>query len=74
MQEYRSGGITEVVAMAEWETAGDARVCPDCDRLEGRKFPLDEMEGMIPLHPNCRCVALPVGVGERANERAGSRR
>ena len=27
--------------------------------MEGKIFSLDEIEGMIPLHPECRCIALP---------------
>ena len=40
-------------------TAGDDRVCEKCAALEGRIFTLDEIEFLIPLHPNCRCLALP---------------
>ncbi len=58
--EYRRAGIEGVTVRAEWFTAGDDRVCPDCEALEGAIFTLDEIEGMIPLHPNCRCIALPV--------------
>jgi len=49
------------VVRAEWKTAG-YNVCPDCSAMEGRIFSLDEIESMIPLHPNCRCVALPIEI------------
>lgn len=58
--EYRRAGIEGVRVKAEWLTAGDNRVCPDCQDLEGEIFTLDEIEPKIPLHPNCRCIALPV--------------
>lgn len=58
--EYKRAGIEGVIVKAEWLTAGDNRVCPACEALEGQIFTLDEAEGMIPLHPNCRCIMLPV--------------
>ena len=36
--------------------------CNTCASLEGRIFTLDEIEGMIPQHPQCRCMALPIKV------------
>lgn len=66
IQEYRNWGVEGVVVQAEWVTAGDNRVCPDCDgrvgngSLPGGYYSLDEIEAMIPLHPQCRCIALPV--------------
>jgi len=59
IQEYRNWGLEEVFVMAEWMTAGDERVCEKCDSLQGKIFTLDEIEPMIPKHPNCRCIALP---------------
>lgn len=55
---YREAGVEGVVVQAEWATAG-FQVCPDCADLQGRVFSLSEIESLIPLHPNCRCVALP---------------
>lgn len=59
IQEYRNWGVQGVYVLAEWATAGDDRVCPECASLQGRVFTLDEIEGMIPLHPQCRCISLP---------------
>lgn len=59
IQEYRNWGLVGVKVQAEWSTAG-YNVCPDCQSMEGKIFTLDEIEGMIPRHPNCRCMALPV--------------
>jgi len=44
---------------AEWSTAG-FNVCPICDSNEGREFTLGNIRGLIPAHPNCRCVAIPI--------------
>ena len=59
VQELRNLGVGRVKVKAEWATAGDHRVCPLCIDMEGRVFTLDEIEGLIPLHPLCRCVAIP---------------
>lgn len=57
---YREAGIQGIEVQAEFATAGDARVCTECQGLEGKIFTLAEIEDMIPVHPNCRCVALPI--------------
>ena len=59
VQEMRNFEIPGVVIKAELATAGDHRVCPECLALEGKVYSLDEIEGLIPVHPLCRCVALP---------------
>jgi SPP1 gp7 family putative phage head morphogenesis protein len=68
VQEYRNWGAEGVHVQAEWITAGDNRVCDQCQSLVGTWnkqhfttfiYTLDEVQGMIPVHPNCRCLALP---------------
>ena len=59
IQEYRNWGVEGVRVKAEFVTAGDDRVCDRCNALEREVFTLDRIEGMIPLHPGCRCIALP---------------
>jgi SPP1 gp7 family putative phage head morphogenesis protein len=63
IQEYRNWGVEGVKVKAEWMTAGDNRVCNQCASLQGSVFTLDKIEGMIPLHPQCRCIALPFRPG-----------
>jgi hypothetical protein len=49
-----------------WITANDERVCPQCMSLEGRTFPLDDPNMLIPnidTHNNCRCRVMP-GLGQ----------
>ena len=66
IQEYRNWGLEGVKVKAEWTTAGDSRVCERCRALQGKVFTLKQIEGKIPLHPQCRCIALPVVAdGER---------
>lgn len=60
--EYRAAGILNIEVKAEWATSG-FNVCPDCAALQGRVFTLDEIENLIPLHPNCKCIALPLTPG-----------
>lgn len=65
IQEYKNWGVEEVSVQAEWQTAGDARVCSECQSMQGSVFSLDEINNMIPLHPQCRCVALPYRKGDK---------
>lgn len=57
--EYRAAGMMGIQIQAEHLTAGDARVCPICAPLNGKLYSIDEAEYIIPVHPQCRCVALP---------------
>lgn len=63
LNAYEEAGVEGVEVEAEWTTAGDARVCPECAGMEGRVFTLSAARGMIPAHPNCRCAFLPKVVG-----------
>lgn len=60
INEYMTWGAYGVSVKAEFKTAGDAKVCSECAALEGQIFTLEEILPMIPVHPQCRCVALPV--------------
>lgn len=61
INEFELAGVEKVTVLAEWVTAG-FRVCPLCQFNEGEIFKLSEIRGLIPLHPNCRCVAVPIVV------------
>jgi SPP1 gp7 family putative phage head morphogenesis protein len=45
-----------------WETRGDDRVCPDCQKMEGRIFSLEEYDTLNQesMHPGCRCNLVSV--------------
>lgn len=53
LNSYEEAGVSGVDAKAEFATAGDARVCPECEGLEGTVRPINEARGVIPVHPNC---------------------
>ena len=57
-------GVEEVGVAVEFSSAGDDRVCDRCASLEGVVLKLAEAQGMIPVHPNCRCSWIPSNVGE----------
>jgi len=59
VQEYRNFGVAGVNVKAELRTAGDDRVCDKCKSLEAQTFTLDAVEKLIPVHPGCRCCAIP---------------
>lgn len=60
IQEFRNWRAEGVKIKAEWTTAQDGRVCEECASREGRTYTLEEASGMIPLHPQCRCVFIPL--------------
>lgn len=59
VKEFEKWEITDVFLMAEFVTAGDDKVCPVCAELQG-VHRLEDTIDMIPVHPNCRCVILPI--------------
>lgn len=64
LDSFEALGVEELGVKAEWSTAGDDRVCPECEGMEGEVFTIEEAHGLIPLHPNCRCTWIPfVSVG-----------
>ena len=67
IQEYRNWGMEGVRVKAELVSAQDDRVCEECMQLEGSGtvYTLDQAEALIPVHPQCRCIALPVVQGEK---------
>jgi SPP1 gp7 family putative phage head morphogenesis protein len=74
LQSMEEMGITEVGVAVEWSTAGDERVCPKCEALEGIVLKVSEAHGMIPRHPNCRCSFLPAGLGEDDSDQIDTKR
>jgi len=57
---FEEAKVEGVGVKAEWSTAGDDRVCPLCQPLEGQIFTIAEARGKIPLHPQCRCTWVPM--------------
>lgn len=60
LNRYEQFGVEAVGARVEWLTAGDNRVCPICQGLEGTFHPIKEARGRIPVHPRCRCTWVPL--------------
>lgn len=60
LNAYEEAGVQGVEAEAEFTTAGDSRVCPQCEALEGNVYTINDARGVIPVHPQCRCAWLPV--------------
>lgn len=53
-------GLGEVgVTQAEFHIA-PTDACDDCIARNGTRYPVEEAEGIIPVHPKCRCDMLPV--------------
>jgi SPP1 gp7 family putative phage head morphogenesis protein len=60
LQEFENWGVVGVTAEVEFRTAGDSRVCVICASLNEKIFTIEEARGVIPRHPQCRCIWLPV--------------
>ena len=56
IEGYKEAGLVQM----EFFAALDDRVDPDCEALHGTLFSPDEAQGVIPVHPGCRCVLVPV--------------
>lgn len=59
LQEFVNWGVEGVGVEAEWVTAGDNRVCPICEGLQGQTFSIEDARGRLPAHPQCRCAWIP---------------
>jgi 2'-5' RNA ligase len=49
------------VSLLNWVTAGDDRVCPECEDHEAHNPWRAESFPPMPAHPRCRCVPMPAG-------------
>lgn len=59
VQEYKNWGSAGVTVRAEWSAVGDSVTCERCLSMQGMVFSLVEIQGMIPAHTHCRCIAIP---------------
>lgn len=66
VQEMRNWGVVGVTVLAELVTAGDGRVCSLCSPLNHKVYTLKEAEWLIPIHPECRCILIPLDVTDNA--------
>jgi SPP1 gp7 family putative phage head morphogenesis protein len=50
------------LAGLRWETRGDDRVCPECQKMESRIFSFNEYDKLnqIIMHIGCRCNLVTV--------------
>jgi len=76
LNRFEQFGVLEVVPYAEFSTAGDNKVCARCLALEAQDngkgpgvFTIEQARGIIPVHPRCRCVWIPVTSSLLANWR-----
>ncbi len=60
LNTYEEAGIEGVDVEAEFITAGDDKVCPECQAISGTTRTIEQARGVIPVHPGCRCSWVPV--------------
>jgi hypothetical protein len=59
---HRRASIWRDAELVNVLTAGDDSVCEDCEDIAGDgPYTLEEAQGLIPAHPNCRCAFVPEG-------------
>ena len=51
---------SEVIEGWRWDASFDYRVCPVCAPLHGKRVRVRSELDNPPIHPNCRCMVLPV--------------
>ncbi len=64
LNELQEFGVDVVGLKVEWSTAGWG-VCPECQAHAGKVYTIEQARGVLPFHPNCRCVWIPANVGEK---------
>lgn len=65
------GANADVVGGVKWLTANDGRACPQCSRLAGQVWALDDITMKHPVsdtHPQCRCSLVPMLHDEMPNQ------
>jgi SPP1 gp7 family putative phage head morphogenesis protein len=65
LDSFERLGVEEVGVLAEWSTAGDDKVCEQCDFLDGAVLTIKEARGLLPRHPDCRCAWVPALKGHK---------
>lgn len=57
LDAFEELGKTKVSIRAEFATAKSG-VCPKCKPLNGKVYTIKAARGLIPLHPDCRCIFI----------------
>lgn len=60
LERFKEVGVDSVEVVAEFQSAGDDKVCDLCAWRHGDRYSLKEARGMLPIHPQCRCVFVVV--------------
>jgi SPP1 gp7 family putative phage head morphogenesis protein len=55
LRRYEQLGVEEVTGKVEHLATNDGRTCEVCAALDGNTYTLEEAQGRIPIHPQCRC-------------------
>ena len=61
LNTYEEAGVMGIGIKAEIATAQDDAVCAECEAVaRDGPYEIDAARGLIPVHPNCRCAAIPI--------------
>lgn len=61
-QQRTAVNAVRVIEEWEWNAVLDPKTCPICRPLDGERSPYPNgfPQGPPPLHPNCRCILIPI--------------
>lgn len=60
LDSFERLGIKNVGLEVELRTAEDNKVCPECALKSRNRYSIREARGILPIHPHCRCIWVPV--------------
>lgn len=65
-------GVKQLGIQVEFHTAKEP--CPKCRKYRNRILTVEEAEGLIPIHPNCKCAFVPYLTPNPSPQKAARRK
>lgn len=56
----RLTGSDDQAVQLQWVAILDGDTCEECEDNDGEVYDAEDTDGLLPLHPNCRCAWSPV--------------
>lgn len=57
IESWKQSGVVDKV---RFSVTPDERLCPECGGMDGEEYKLEDANGIIPVHAQCRCVFIPI--------------
>ena len=59
-QNYGTCETYQKEGVVEGELSASGGACEKCANMSGSRYPIAEARDIVPIHPSCCCVILPV--------------